>query len=101
MKIKVNQKYAKHGDMMKSLALEFPELEVKVKDRKWGLEKPSFKYKKNLYEFDHEDELIDQVRKIMRLKNGEYGKKSKNHVKDIEPAEQDFEEDRLPMKEDK
>ncbi len=100
MKIKLNQNYTDHNGIMKRLAMEFPELEVKVKERKWGMEKPSFKYKKHLYEFDHVEELLDQVRKIIRLKNGEYGKKVKNHVKDVDPSEEKFVEEPFPIKED-
>lgn len=98
MKIKLNQRYVDHEEIMKRLAVECPELEVKSKERKWGLKNPSFKYKKNLYEFDHVDELMDQVRKIIRLKKGDYNKKLKNHVKDIDPLEEGFGENRSSKK---
>ncbi len=92
MKIKLNQLYPGHSIIVEKLTLEFPEINVKVKERKWGCEKPSFKFKKNLYEFDHIDDLFDQVKKIVRLKEDHYGKKLKNKVRDIEPEEETYSE---------
>ncbi len=99
MKIKLNQSYAYHNDIMKKLTMEFPELEIKVKERKWGLQKPSFKYKKNLYEFNHVDELMEQVRKIVRLKYGTYSKKVKNHGGDMDPEEEPYGDEAFTRKE--
>ena len=45
-----------------------------------------------MYEFDHIDDLFDQVKKIVRLKEDDYGKKLKNKVRDIEPEEETYSE---------
>ena len=77
MKIKLNSSNPRHVDIVKALVEEFPEISLLSKDRKWGSEQPSFKYKDQLYEFKTIDELIYQVNKIMGLKNKEYRKKAK------------------------
>lgn len=100
MKIKLNQMYPGHSIIVEKLTLEFPEINVKVKERKWGCEKPSFKYKKNLYEFDHIEDLMEQVKKIVRLKEDHYGKKLKNKVRDVEPEEETHVQDKKKVLED-
>lgn len=100
MKIKLNQLYSDHSIILERLTLEFPELNVKVKERKWGGDKPSFKYKKKLYEFDHIDDLMNQVKKIVRLKDDYYGKKLKNQVKDVEPLEDTRVNEKIKVLED-
>lgn len=77
MKIKLNSSNPRHVDIVKALVEEFPEISLTSKDRKWGSEQPSFKYKDQLYEFKTIDELIHQVNKIMGLKNKTYRKKAK------------------------
>lgn len=89
MKIKLNSSNPKHVDIVKALVEEFPEISLLSKDRKWGSEQPSFKYKDQLYEFKTIDELIHQVNKIMGLKNKDYHKKGKK-VTEVVPVEEEL-----------
>ncbi|WP_312712432.1 hypothetical protein [Proteiniclasticum ruminis] len=89
MKIKLNSSNPKHVDIVKALVEEFPEISLLSKDRKWGSEQPSFKYKDQLYEFKTIDELIHQVNKILGLKNKDYHKKGKK-VTEVVPVEEEL-----------
>lgn len=89
MKIKLNSSNPRHVDIVKALVEEFPEISLLSKDRKWGSEQPSFKYKDQLYEFKTIDELIHQVNKIMGLKNKDYHKKGKK-VTEVVPVEEEL-----------
>ena len=89
MKIKLNSSNPKHVDIVKALVEEFPEISLLSKDRKWGSEQPSFKYKDQLYEFKTIDELIHQVNKILGLKNKDYHKKGKK-VTEVLPVEEEL-----------
>lgn len=89
MKIKLNSSNPKHVDIIKALVEEFPEISLLSKDRKWGSEQPSFKYKDQLYEFKTIDELIHQVNKILGLKNKDYHKKGKK-VTEVVPVEEEL-----------
>lgn len=100
MKIKVNQQYPDHRTLMKMIAMECPELEVRVKERKWGPTKPSFKYKKRLYEFNQIHDLIEEIRKLKRKKELKAIKKRRNLGKDNDPLEEAIVEERFPMNEE-
>ncbi len=89
MKIKLNSSNPRHVDIVKALVEEFPEISLLSKDRKWGSEQPSFKYKDQLYEFKTIDELIHQVNKILGLKNKDYHKKGKK-VTEVLPVEEEL-----------
>jgi hypothetical protein len=89
MRIKLNSSNPKHVDIVKALVEEFPEISLLSKDRKWGSEQPSFKYKDQLYEFKTIDELIHQVNKILGLKNKDYHKKGKK-VTEVVPVEEEL-----------
>ncbi|SDI79986.1 hypothetical protein [Proteiniclasticum ruminis] len=89
MKIKLNSSNPRHVDIVKALVEEFPEISLLSKDRKWGSEQPSFKYKDQLYEFKTIDELIHQVNKILGLKNKDYHKKGKK-VTEVVPVEEEL-----------
>lgn len=89
MKIKLNSSNPKHVDIVKALVEEFPEISLLSKDRKWGSDQPSFKYKDQLYEFKTIDELIHQVNKILGLKNKDYHKKGKK-VTEVVPVEEEL-----------
>jgi len=89
MKIKLNSSNPKHVDIVKALVEEFPEISLLSKDRKWGKEQPSFKYKDQLYEFQSVDELIHQVNKIMGLKDKDYQKKAKK-IAEALPVEEEL-----------
>lgn len=97
MKIKLNQLYTNHRCLLEMITQEFPEITVKVKERKWGMVKPSFKYKKIGYEFDDIEELMAQIRKIIRLKDDENLKKSKKKIRIVEPEEDTFLENKVPV----
>ncbi len=89
MKIKLNSSNPRHVDIVKALVEEFPEISLLSKDRKWGSEQPSFKYKDQLYEFKTIDELIHQVNKILGLKNKDYHKKGKK-LTEVVPVEEEL-----------
>ena len=89
MKIKLNSSNPRHVDIVKALVEEFPEISLLSKDRKWGSEQPSFKYKDQLYEFKTIDEPIHQVNKILGLKNKDYHKKGKK-VTEVVPVEEEL-----------
>lgn len=89
MKIKLNSSNPRHVDIVKALVEEFPEISLLSKDRKWGSDQPSFKYKDQLYEFKTIDELIHQVNKILGLKNKDYHKKGKK-VTEVVPVEEEL-----------
>jgi hypothetical protein len=76
-------------DIVKALVEEFPEISLLSKDRKWGSEQPSFKFKDQLYEFKTIDELIHQVNKIMGLKDKDYQKKGKK-IAETQPVEEEL-----------
>lgn len=68
MKIKMNSKYKDFEKLQRLLVEDFPEITIKAKEReKWGVEKPSFKYKKTLYEFETIEQLLNQAHKILKL----------------------------------
>ena len=87
MKIKLNSNYKDHDKLVKRLAEELPELTIRSKERTWGGDKPSFKYRKKLYEFDSTEEFVNQAKKILKLTDKDYSKKTKIKVKDINPKE--------------
>ncbi len=87
MKIKLNANYKDHDKLVKRLAEELPELTIRSKERTWGEDKPSFKYRKKLYEFNNIEEFINQAKKILKLTDKDYGKKTRLKVKDIDPRE--------------
>lgn len=89
MKIKLNSSNPRHVDIVKALVEEFPEISLLSKDRKWGSEQPSFKFKDQLYEFKTIDELIHQVNKIMGLKDKDYQKKGKK-IAETQPMEEEL-----------
>lgn len=89
MKIKLNSSNPRHVDIVKALVEEFPEISLLSKDRKWGSEQPSFKFKDQLYEFKTIDELIHQVNKIMGLKDKDYQKKGKK-IAETQPVEEEL-----------
>lgn len=66
MKIKLNENYPGIKKLQNALVMEFPELNLRVKPRsKWGLEKPSFKLGKKLYEFDTEEALLGKLHSLI------------------------------------
>lgn len=66
MKIKLNENYPGIHRLQNALVMEFPELTLRVKPRtKWGLEKPSFKHRKKLYEFDTEEALLSKLHSLL------------------------------------
>lgn len=87
MKLKLNSKFKDHDKLVERISEELPELILRSKERKWGEGKPSFKYKKTLYEFDDLDELLSQAKKILHLSEKDLGKKNKEKVVEIEPDE--------------
>ena len=89
MKIKLNSSNPRHVDIVKALVEEFPEISLLSKNRKWGSEQPSFKFKDQLYEFKTIDELIHQVNKIMGLKDKDYHKKGKK-IAETQPVEEEL-----------
>ncbi|MBR0574760.1 hypothetical protein KCG48_00255 [Proteiniclasticum sp. BAD-10] len=64
MKIKVNSEYPEFERLKQQLEGAHPDLVLKAKERKWGLERPSFKWKKTLYEFETLEELLAEVAKL-------------------------------------
>lgn len=68
MKIKMNSKYKEFEKLQQLLVEDFPEITIKAKEReKWGQEKPSFKYKGRLYEFETSEQLLNEAKKILKL----------------------------------
>lgn len=88
MKIKLNSSNPNHLEVMQSLIEELPEISVTSKERKWGTERPSFKYKKQLYEFQTIEELVAQVKKIMGLTDKDYHKRNKTIKEEAPLAEE-------------
>lgn len=74
MKIKLNAENKYHLEILTSLTQELPEIAISTKKRKWGKERPSFKYKNQLYEFQTVRELMEQARKILSLTDKDYEK---------------------------
>ncbi|WP_312654073.1 hypothetical protein [Proteiniclasticum sp.] len=87
MKIKLNSSYREHDKIVKRLSEELPELTIRSKERSWGEDKPSFKYRKKLYEFDTVEEFVNQAKKILSLTDKDYSKKTKAKMQDIDPKE--------------
>lgn len=87
MKLKLNSKFKDHEKLVERISEELPELILRSKERKWGENKPSFKFKKTLYEFDDLDELMSQAKKILHLSEKDLGKKAKAKVREVEPDE--------------
>lgn len=89
MKIKLNSSNPKHVDIVTALVEEFPEISLISKERKWGKELPSFKYKDQLYEFQTIEELVHQVNKIIGLKDKDYQKRSKKVI-EVQPMDEEL-----------
>jgi len=87
MKIKLNTKYPDHDKLIERLSQELPELIIRSKEREWGEQKPSFKFKKTLYEFDTIEEFMKQAKKILKMTDEDFMKKTKRHVNDVDPSE--------------
>ncbi|HSR03682.1 MAG TPA: hypothetical protein VLM88_03760, partial [Proteiniclasticum sp.] len=87
MKIKLNTKYPEHDELVERLSQELPELIILSKEREWGEQKPAFKFKKTLYEFDTIEEFMKQAKKILKMTDKDFTKKTKLHVDDVEPNE--------------
>lgn len=86
MKIKMNSKYKDFEKLQQLLVEDFPEITIKAKEReKWGLDKPSFKYKKILYEFETTEQLLNQAKKILKLTDTD--NRSNKNLKDEIPGE--------------
>lgn len=65
MKIKLNSEYPEFENLRQQLEAAHPDLVLKAKERKWGLERPSFKLKKTLYEFETLEELLTEIEKLL------------------------------------
>ena len=87
MKIKLNTMYPDHDKLVERLSQELPELIIRSKEREWGVEKPSFKFKKTLYEFDTIEEFMKQAKKILKMTDEDFTKKTKRHVDEVDPSE--------------
>ncbi|NCC79529.1 MAG: hypothetical protein EOM07_08010 [Clostridia bacterium] len=87
MKIKLNTKHPKHDELVERLSQELPELIIRSKEREWGDVKPSFKFKKKLYEFDSIEEFMKQAKKILKMTDEDFAKKTKRTVQDTDPNE--------------
>lgn len=86
MKIKMNSKYKDFEKLQQLLVEDFPEITIKAKEReKWGLDKPSFKYKKILYEFETTEQLLNQAKKILKLTDTD--NRNNKNLKDEIPGE--------------
>lgn len=86
MKIKMNSKYKDFEKLQQLLVEDFPEITIKAKEReKWGLDKPSFKYKKILYEFETTEQLLNQAKKILKLTDAD--NRNNKNLKDEIPGE--------------
>ncbi|MFH5836018.1 hypothetical protein ACHAL6_08060 [Proteiniclasticum sp. C24MP] len=87
MKIKLNTRYPEHDVLVERLSQELPELIIRSKEREWGADKPSFKHKKKLYEFDNIEEFMKQAKKILKMTDSDFSKKTIPLVDDIDPNE--------------
>ena len=68
MKIRLNTKFKDYEELVALLSEELPEVSIKAKERqKWGLDKPCFKYKGKLYEFENIKNLMEQMKKILKM----------------------------------
>ena len=68
MKIRLNTKFKDYEELVALLSEELPEVSIKAKERqKWGLNKPCFKYKGKLYEFENIKNLMEQMKKILKM----------------------------------
>jgi len=86
MKIKMNSKYKDFEKLQQLFVEDFPEITIKAKEReKWGMEKPSFKYKGRLYEFETAEELLIQANKILRRTDTD--NKNREDLKEEAPEE--------------
>lgn len=86
MKIKMNSKYKDFEKLQQLFVEDFPEITIKAKEReKWGLEKPSFKYKGRLYEFETAEELLNEANKILRRTDTD--NKNREGLKEEAPEE--------------
>jgi hypothetical protein len=86
MKIKMNSKYKDFEKLQQLLVEDFPEITIKAKEReKWGLDKPSFKYKGRLYEFETAEELLNEAKKILKLTDTD--NKNREGLKEKAPEE--------------
>ena len=83
----MNSKYEKHDRLVKRLSEELPELIISSDERSWGMDKPSFKHKKKLYEFDTIDEFMSPAKKVLKLTDKDFIKKTKVKIKEVEPSE--------------
>ncbi|MGB4588714.1 MAG: hypothetical protein WBI17_05690 [Clostridiaceae bacterium] len=86
MKIKMNSKYRGFEELQNLLVEDFPEITIKAKEReKWGLDKPSFKYKGQLYEFETSEQLMNEAKKILKLTDTD--NKNRKSSKEETPGE--------------
>lgn len=87
MKIKLNTKYPEYNELVERLSQELPELIIRSNEREWGIQKPAFKFKKTLYEFDTIEELMKQAKKILKMTDEDFTNKTVLHVDDVDPNE--------------
>lgn len=87
MKIRLNTKYPAHDELVERLSQELPELIIRSKEREWGEQKPAFKFKKTLYEFDTIEEFMKQAKKILKMTDEDFTNKTMLHVDDVDPSE--------------
>lgn len=86
MKIKMNSKYKDFEKLQQLLVEDFPEITIKAKEReKWGQDKPSFKYKGRLYEFETAEQLLNEAKKILKLTDTD--NKNRKSLKEEAPGE--------------
>lgn len=86
MKIKMNSKYKEFEKLQQLFVEDFPEITIKAKEReKWGLEKPSFKYKGRLYEFETSEQLLNEAKKILKMTDMD--NKNMKSIKEEAPGE--------------
>ena len=86
MKIKMNSKYKDFEKLQQLLVEDFPEITIKSKEReKWGQDKPSFKYKGRLYEFETAEQLLNEAKKILKLTDTD--NKNRKSLKEEAPGE--------------
>jgi len=86
MKIKMNSKYREFEKLQQLLVEDFPEITIKAKEReKWGKEKPAFKYKGKIYEFETSEQLLNEAKKILKLTDTD--NKNKKNLKEVNPGE--------------
>jgi len=86
MKIKMNSKYSEFEKLQQLLVEDFPEITIKAKEReKWGKEKPAFKYKGRIYEFETADQLLNEAKKILKLTDTD--NKNRKNFTEVNPGE--------------